>query len=165
MYTFKLLLSLCLCVASAAFGLRAEGAPAEKDIHFVRASIKGLGEKLEVTLYKIDAENSGGEAKEKGDRLRGYKILAEKKLDDPKEIAGVLKLLQESGSPVAANCFTPGMGFRIKSEKGLIEFVICLKCNWDYVYVDKEHVQISLTQETVKGLLKVYETHFGKVAE
>jgi len=108
-----------------------------------------------VTFFRVASS-----PRKEGPRLREWPILQTKELDfnASEDVRSVL-LSADTYAETGAKCFEPGLAFRFRSGGGEVDLIVCLQCNWIYVYGNFETRYWALSDRGKSRLLKIYETH------
>lgn len=116
-----------------------------------------------LTAFRL---NPSGGAKS-GNHLHGYRILQTVSVQDEGFAARIRAILDDDdsyGGPMV-KCFDPGMGFRFGEGESQVDVVICLACNWAYVFKDGQVDERVLSDEGVRRLTEVYRELFPNGAD
>jgi hypothetical protein len=123
-----LLLPACLAVSLCIAAEDAEKTPSKKAQEFLGdKTIAILQGATRVETFRVDADSS----KPGANRVGGYAITATGKEQDKEFTAKLAGVLLDDGAyfGVQAQCFDPGVAFRLWKNKESVEVVICFHCS------------------------------------
>jgi hypothetical protein len=130
------------------------------------AALLSTLEKAQVTFYNLDPASQGAVPPGRK-RLHLWAVLQTKALSDPEASAVRTTLAdKELHANTGAKCFEPGLAFRFQLEARTVDFVICLKCRWIYVFEgDKQNLTLAISPAGVAALTKLYQQHVNTEAK
>jgi hypothetical protein len=125
-------------------------------------------------LYSLDPDQRSKDGKPVApkDGFHGWRVLGKTTVKEPaerKRLADALRLGAEDNYGVAAACFIPRHGIRLKGDDKTVDLVICFQCLQVEVYVDGKREKGFLTsgdpQPTFDAVLKAAGIQLAKPAK
>jgi hypothetical protein len=117
-------------------------------------AVERLFDKAETfELYSLDPERKigkDGKVIAVKDGFHGWQVLGKTEVKDEaqrKRLADALRLGAEDNFGMAANCFNPRHGLRLKGADHTVDLVICFECLQVEVFVDGERTKGFLTTD------------------
>ncbi len=120
-----------------------------------------------VTVFKLDPGDKGSKQwwkpRNDGRYFHSWKIVARKQVStDVGEALYQLLEDPETYGQYGSNCFWPGFGVRIANGEDVIDYLICLDCDWRYLYFRATRIEgRPLSEQGEAALLKFYNRFFA----